>query len=1066
MKMLSILLFVACMELSATGYSQQITLSFQTSPLEKVLKEIERQTSFRFIYSKSTIELSHPVTINVTNQNLDAILVVCFDKQPLLYEQDGVFIIIKIKPLSKTFNDPGHELFGVIHYENGEPAAGISVQINRTNKVVISDNLGRFYFDEVHDSDLIIVTGAEIEPITVLAGSKKNLTIRVSNKVGGLEETLIKGYYTTTRKLNIGTVDKISQKNISRQPVSNPLAALQGRIPGLFITQATGLPGSTFSILLRGRNSLQRGTEPLFVIDGVPFNTERQTQRSQIAANSPFNLVNPQDIESIEVLKDAEATAIYGSRGANGVILITTKKGKAGKAQMELNVSTAFGRVQQLADFMSTEEYVRMRKEAFSNDGITPGNANAPDLLLWDTTRYTNWKELLTGGTSHIHKVYAKLSGGSAQTRFSFGTTYYQESTVFPGSWGEQRFSMNLNVNHQSEDKKLTAQFSSSYSSDKSSLGQGDLTSFITLSPNAPTLYDSVGHLNWHENNGAFNNPMALLLKTYDNHSEWMTGNFVISYQFLPSLTARISSGYNLQRIQETSLTPISSQNPANRPTGSASFGNSSINNWIIEPQLEYNHSLYRKGKVTVQAGHIFQSKLSHSTIIDAEGYTNDALIRSIAGSSAYQASNNAVDYKYSGAFGRLSVNWDERYLLNLTGRRDGSSRFGEGRRFANFGAAALGWIFSSEPFLDHKPLGLSYGKLRVSYGSSGNDQIGDYMYLDTWTSTNFPYQGTSVLRPTRLQSENYQWEHKRNLDIGLETGFFNNRFLLNATYFNSRSDDQLINYVLPGQTGFSSIVRNFPAIVRNRGIELSFVYKVIQQQDFSWSSDFNLTFQRNRLVSFPGIEQTSYATTYQVGKPLSLLRGYSFNGIHPVNGLYQFNDLNNDGVINTLDQYFVGTRDPTFYGGWQHEFTYKGLELSFFFHFVKQEGTDVLAGSFAGTRVNMPVELLEHWQKPGDVAIYQRYATTGLALPAASQVRSSDAALTDASFIKLRNATISYRLPAAVLRKMHLDQFQFFIQGQNLVTFTRYKGSDPEVQGLTTLPPLRVISTGISITF
>lgn len=1040
---------------------QLITFSVKNERLEKVFLLIEQQSDHHFIYTTEQIEKAKPVTLSVSNEQLSSVLDKCFSGQPLLYNINEKNITVKEKKVVAS----ERPLRGKILDQDGNPVRGVTVNIKGTPLVVASDANGEFGFDNAPLNVTLILTSVEIELLEWFVGDLSFVEMRVSIKVGVLDETIVKGYYQVSRRLNTGTVDKISAEVIQTQAVSNPLATLQGRIPGLFITQSNGLPGASFSVLLRGRNSLQRGTEPLFVVDGVPFNTERQTQRSQIAANNPFNLINPLDIESIEVLKDAEATAIYGSRGANGVILITTKKGKPGSPKLELDFSTGFGKAQGLADFMNTEEYIAMRREAFRNDGITPSNASAPDLLLWDTTRYTNWKEVLTGGTSRINKAYLKLSGGGEQTSFSFGSTYYDESTVFPGSWGEHRLSFNLNVRHASEDKKLTAQFSSSYSTDKSSLGQGDPTNFINLPPNAPALYDSIGRLNWRKNNGAFSNPMALLLKTYENEAEWYNGDFVIGYKVLPSLTARVNAGYNMQHIKETSLTPIASQDPANSPTGSASFGSNYINNWIIEPQLEYSTRPFKEASITAQIGSSFQHKQIHSTITDADGYTSDALIRSVAGATSSQTTINSSQYRYSGLFGRFSMNWRQRYLLNLTGRRDGSSRFGEGHQFANFGAVAFGWIFTNEDFMRQKPLGLSFGKLRASYGSSGNDQIGDYMYLDTWTTTSFPYQGTAGLRPTRLQNDNYHWEQKSNLELALETGFFQNRLLFNFNYFISRSNDQLINYLLPGQTGFTSIIKNFPALVQNTGVEMSLSYKIFQQSHFSWSSQLNLTFQRNKLLSFPGIEQTSYASTYHVGKPLSLLRGYSYNGINPTTGIYQFNDLNRDGFINTLDQYFIGTRDPQYYGGWQHELSYKHFGLTFFFYFVKQKGTDVLAGSFAGTRTNMPTGLLNRWMKPGDHTIYQRYST-GSALAAASQMRASDAVLVDASYIKLRNVMLTYNLPENICSKLHITRFQFFLQGQNLFTITQYKGGDPESQGLTTLPPLRIINTGIYITF
>lgn len=1053
-----------CCLLSVSLPAQLISLQFKDVPLVQALNEIEKQTSHRFVYSSTVIERAVPVTVFAEREQLQTVLNKCLAGQPIDYEMEDKFIVLRL--VDTTKHQAQGTITGKVMNEAGEGIAGVTVTVKGTNVSAVTGNNGVFEIEYAGQVDTIVVSGAEIAAQETAVMGRSYIEIVITSRVGILDETIVKGYYNTSRRLNIGTVDKVTEKTISDQAVSNPLAALQGRVPGLMITQSNGLPGGGFTVLLRGQNSLQRGTEPLFVVDGVPFNTERQTQRTLINTNNPFNIINPLDIESVEVLKDAEATAIYGSRGGNGVILITTKKGASGKAKAELNVSSAFGKAQFLPKLLGTSDYLAMRREAFKNDGITPTNANAPDLLLWDTTRYTDWVDLLLGGTAQIDKVYAKLSGGNAQTSYSFAGTYYKEGTVFPGPAGDRRYSFNTNLNYKSTDQKLAVDITTLYSYSKTLLGRSDLAGSITLPPNAPPIYDTLGRLNWRENGGASTNPMAVMLRKYETETDWMNSNLSISYKLVDGFIAKVSGGYNMQLLQETSLYPIASQDPATNPKGTASFANASDKNWILEPQLEYRNTLFNNTTLTAQIGGSYQTKITQRSTIDGSGYTSDGLIRSASGAATISAGNSTTEYKYVGVFGRLLLNMRDRYLLSLTGRRDGSSRFGEDRRFANFGGAALGWIFTQEGFFKRNVPVLSYGKIRFSYGSSGNDQIGDYLYLDTWSATQYTYNGSTGLIPTRLQNDAFHWELKTNFEAAIETGFWNNRLLFNLAYFRSISKDQLISYSLPGQTGFASVLLNFPAVIQNTGIELSANVKVIDNSHLKWSSVFNLSINRNKLLRFPGIESTSYATRVQIGQPVSVIRGYVYNGIDPVTGLYRFKDLDNDGSVSTADQYFLGSKNPSFFGGIQQDIIYRNFEFGFFFHFVKQKGTDVLISSSAGSRSNVPVELLDRWSNANENARYQKFSTVATASNTASQMRSSDAGLTDASYIKLRNVNIAYRLPGKLLRRIRAEACRIYVQGQNLATITPYKGSDPETQSLIGLAPLRVISIGLSITF
>ncbi|MGF2414711.1 MAG: TonB-dependent receptor plug domain-containing protein, partial [Ferruginibacter sp.] len=488
MKLLILLTVVACLQVSATGYGQTVTLSVKDIPLEKVFKEVKRQTGFSFIYTRDQLKSTLPVTCNLVKAELKEVLSICFSNQPLSFIIEGNYVVVQTK--NATLQRPSKpdsliDIRGRVVNENGEPLAGSTVIAKKSNRGVSTNNQGDFFLQGVYDDDVLNISRVGFYKEEVAIEKQRFFLITLRLAVNSLEETVVKGYYSTSKKLNTGNVVKINGTQITNQPVSNPILALEGLVPGLLITQKNGLPGSRFTALIRGQNSIQNGNSPLFVIDGVPFLSDNDalTQLNGILANSPFNSLDPNDIESIEILKDADATAIYGSRGSNGVILITTKKNKEARNSLSVNIARGWGKVARSMDFMNTQQYLEMRKEAFVNDGITPANNTAPDLLSWDQNRYTDWKKEFIGGTAQTYNTQLRYSGGSQFTKFSIGTGYYKETTVFPGDFGNKKTTADININHKSSNNKLNLNFITSYSNENSQLPAQDLTTYINLPP-------------------------------------------------------------------------------------------------------------------------------------------------------------------------------------------------------------------------------------------------------------------------------------------------------------------------------------------------------------------------------------------------------------------------------------------------------------------------------------------------------------------------------------------------------------------------------------------------------
>lgn len=1071
---------VALVNVSGKGIAQGITIHVKAAPLNEVLQEIQQQSSYSFIYTKEDLPLSSPITIDVTNGTIDDVLRLCFENQHVNYRISNQYVILTPAKTKNNNKQQGNSqvadtsiLRGKIVDLNGNPVAGASIQVKASSNTAIAGDEGDFYIENVGNNGILRISSIGFESQEIERAGKSYILVHLKKQLGKLDETVVIAYGKTTNRLNTGAITRISSADIERQPVGNVLATLQGRVPGLLVTQNSGIPGSNFSIMLRGRNSIQNGTSPLYVIDGVPYlgDVNRPNGITLFTINSIFNSLNPEDIESIEVLKDADATAIYGSRGANGVILITTKKGSSGKTKLDFNYYTGFGKVATKYKFMQTPEYLQVRREAFINDGVEPTTRNASDLLAWDTTRYTDFQKLLLGNTSNITNAHLRLSGGNTYNNFSIGGTYYKETTVYPGNFGDQKMSLDFNFSHSSENKRLNISITSSYTYDKDRLPSMDLSYYSILPPNTPKLYDSLGHLNWQENNTSFTNPLAYLLQPYTSKSDRLTSNGMLTYKITDHFQAKVNTGYNFVTINEKSQIPIASQNPANNPTGSATFGTNQYKNWDIEPQLEFNNKSLALGKLDILLGATLFGSKNNGMQISGTGYTNDALLNAVSGAASLTPTNSFNEYKYEGLFSRINYNWNDKYLVNLTIRRDGSSRFGTASQFETFGAAGLAWLFTEEPFIKNKIHVISHGKIRLSYGITGNDQISDYQYLDTWTLNSYPYAGLSNLRPTKLANPNYHWERNKKLEAGLEMGLNKERFQLTVDWFRNISDNQIIRYTLPSQTGFSNVLLNFPGKIGNTGLELSFESYNIRHRNFTWNTSLNLTFSKNKLLAFPGLASSSYSSSYRIGEPLSVMLGYRFTGVDPETGIYQFEDTNKDGSLNSDDYQILGTKDPVYFGGLGNEIGYKHWDLNFFFYFIKQKGLNPAYNQNAptGNKTNQLAFLSGNWKMPGDISPYQR-STQQLgseAYTAASEyVSQSTATLTDASFIRLKNVSLAYSFTTKAIKRAGLSATSIYFEGQNLLTITSYKGLDPETQNIQALPPIRILSFGIKGTF
>lgn len=1078
----------------------QVTVELHNEDLVSLFSKIEGQTRLMFAYQRDQMDSTKIISLPKSTRSVKEFLDIAFQGTSLRYRQ-SLYSVIIYQERNEPIN-PLATITGTVTDKAGTTMPGVSIYIKGSSTGTVTDNEGH-YSIEAGEGDVLVFTFIGYKKVEEPVGSRILIDLTMEEEINTLKEVVISGgYYETTDKLKTGSIVKVMAKDIERQPVTSPLMALQGRVAGLDIIPNTGAPGSAANIVIRGENSLGlkmgagRGY-PLYIIDGVVIDS-RPLQTGTGGGSfyglgengtggiDPLANLNPNNIESFQVLKDADATSIYGSRGANGVIIITTKKAKKGE-QLSVDVSYYQGaaKIAKQADLLNTAQYIEMREEAFANNNLSPGFDDYDVNGTWDKSRQTDWQKVLLGGTAHITDAQINLSAGSARTSFRLGGGFHKETTIYPGDFGLKRGSGNFSLSHTSASEKLKVDFSINYGVIKQNMFSSNLESLaFQLAPNAPTLYNSNGTLNWQpiNNNGivskTFENPLAGTLQTFDATTKNLTASGVISYTIIPDLSIKANIGLTDTNGDEMSTFPIASQfaEPGVTLTGSSDFGRNARSSWITEPQLTYSKKL-NDHSLNVVLGTSFQQNDSKRSAIKAGGYKSDKLLNTLKGATSYTAvEDTKIQYRYAAVFARVGYNYKDKYLLNLTGRRDGSSRFAPGSQFGNFGAVGAGWIFTNENFM--KALSgaegwVNFGKLRASYGTTGSDQIGDYSFYNLYRISPSEYQGQVVLQPSALFNNNFQWEVTRKLEGALELGLLQGRITIETAWYRNRSSNQLIYYVLPSATGFGSVFKNFDATVENRGWEFAVTTENISKADVSWSTSFNLTLPKNKLISFPGIEDSPYKDIYKVGEPLTIMKRYIWEGVDPVTGKHKIKDLNNDGFFNTDDQVFSFPTDRKLYGGISNTVRIKSFELSFLVQFSTRYQRQFLVASnpgLFGARVgsNQPVSVLNRWRTEGDETYIARYSTNISDNEFYSTIvaGNSDYRVDQIYFFRIKSASLSYSLPLKVTEKLRMDYVKIYLQAQNLFTVTNYEGPDPDVVSVATSTQLRMLTAGVQLKF
>lgn len=1076
---------VTATSLFAQGYPgrRPVTCQEGNISLQDLFKLIYEQTGMTAFYNDEQLSSYETVSPDFHQEPLDNVLAWLLRKRGMVWcYRKEVFVVAFKKPgdedLGLLPEEKRRTITGIVVNEKILPMEGVAVMVKGGPNGAYTNKEGRFLLEDVEQNIGLLVRTNGYKPMELYSYAD-SVYVQLIPMSSPLQEVNVKG---AAQRTLTGSVSEIDAGQVASQPVNNVLGALQGRVPGLYISQTTGLPGGGYRIRLRGRNSIESVSDPLILVDGIPFPSVSFNENyvndigngaplSSSVAASPLNLLTVNNIESIDILKDADATAIYGTRGANGVILINSKMPGREKG-MTANYYTGIGQAVNLVRYMDTKQYVAMRQEAIRNDS---GNVDDPihyDLNSWGTERYTDWQKEMIGNTARISEGSLEMTGGDETFAFRWSGVYRKESTVYPvDSFRYTKGGTMMQLMFNSPDRRLRVTLSGNYVSDHNLLPTTDLTTYATLPPNTPEAYTDINERKLNFEYRDFENPFAVLLRTAQARSSNWRGNLTASYEPVDGLIFRANMGTSKFYVSEVRVNPVRSFSPATGITsGESYFFNNLYRNTLLDYQIGWKRTI-GKEQFDLQAGARLQFDDQHLKSLYAFDYKSDDGLRDTSAAGGVMTLDSVdANYQYRSFYGRLEFKHDNKYILALTVNRDHSDRLSIGNRNATFGSIGAAWVFSREGLLKKSRV-LSLGKLRGSYGWTGNDQYVRNMDRETAVPD-------SVLprRGNRPRNDDYTpvhtWERIRKAELALDLGFLQDRILATLCYYNNKSTNQLLTGHFKTSSGEEHFLPiNYDAVVENKGFELDLEVTPFRGGRFNWTTDLNLSFASNELVAFPNLAQMKYQEYYNVGMSLDMVQGYHLQKVDPTSGIYRFDDPHSDGLL--MDDYKYGQEQgPFVYGGWYNNVRRGNFELNFLLRFAKQNNYNYqyLASPYVpGTIGNQLLLVQDRWQQPGDQVHIQRY-TTSLASPAGSLfgfARKSDRQLTDASYIRLQSLVVAYYISAKKLNKINIKSCKLYIQGLNLFTISKYNGRDPEIlAGPERYPSLRVITAGIRISY
>jgi TonB-linked SusC/RagA family outer membrane protein len=1059
-----ILLLFTTVFFTTRTVAQTITLNEKKAPLKKVLESIKKQSGYSVFYDDKLLQQSVPVDVAVNNATLTVALDAVFQNQPLTYEVVGNKIIsIKLKPKTQTTNLPATPasqsiaLTGTVRSEEGQALEGATLSVKNSPISTVVNAAGEYSIVLPGNSSTLEVSyvGYQTKEITIT--SNEPLNIVLTKNASALNDVVVVGYGAQKRKDVTGAVSSINEKTLREVPVTNATQLIQGRVAGAFVTQSSNIPGAQPTIRIRGTRSFgaafgnsNLANDPLYVVDGIPI-------------QGGFNDINPNDIESIDILKDASATAIYGSRGANGVIIITTKRGKIGKPTISYNTYFGITHVTRFAPMMNATQFLNLIREAYRKaDGTIPPDQDilsAEALARVKAGNNTDWQQLVTeDGFQQNHEL--SVRGGTKSTRYNLSVGAFDDQGYFK-TQNFRRYTTRINL-----DQEITSHIKAGISMLGSFSETNTPGSYYWSMVESPfgVPYKADGTLDPQPNfpDNLMWNPLADLQPgVYINKNKRfrLLSALYVEAEIIKGLKIRTNFGPDLANGRNGVFRgSLSTQSRGSLP--SASNSENFVLYYTTESYFTYDKTIADKHRINLTGLYSYQQQTTESSTVSAINLPVESVEYYNLGAGVYSAMGSGYEkWSLQSYMGRLNYTFNDKLLVTLTARADGSSRFAPGNQWGFFPSGAIAYNLSNESFIQGVPW-VDNLKLRVSYGQVGNTGIPAYTTQGILGTNVYEFGGTRApgRQPSSIRNPDLKWERTAKANIGIDFGLWKSRLTGTVEVYNETTTDLLLPFALPGTTGFSSTLRNVGS-TRNKGVELTLSTQnfVSRNDGFQWSSDVTFAYNKEQILELSQGKFDDLANRRFIGQPLDVLFDYEKIGIWQtseaadaaiyglVPGQIKVRDQNGDKRITTDDRKILGRTRPPVTIGFNNRFSFKGFDLTVLT--VANSGY-MLVSPIHGNNYNTLVGRynnlnLDYWTPTNPTNAFPKPRISG------NQYLST-LAYFDASFIRIRNASLGYNIPTALAQKIKAQSIRAYVNVTNPYIFSsyvhKYNGIDNEI--------------------
>ncbi|RPD40020.1 TonB-dependent receptor [Chitinophaga barathri] len=1121
---LALLLAVALQATAANGYAQNITINEKNAPLEKILKLIRAQSGYDFMYDKDLISKIEKIDLQVKNVTVQQAMQKCLAGLPLSFYIDDRMIIIKKKETPVQQAADSTITGRVVDDKNGEAVIGASVMVKGSGSRAVTDQNGNFKIAAAKGAVIVISFIGYEKKETIVNGPE--VVVKISPSTESMREVVVTGYGEVRRRDLTGSIASVKMADFHKAPVRSFEEALAGRVAGVQVSSVDGQPGADMKVVIRGNNSVTQDNSPLYVIDGFPMES------------SDNNAINPAEITSIEILKDASATAIYGARGANGVVIITTRKGREGPPVITYNGYYGIQQNIRRMDLLDPYEFVKYQVERDSslanpaylaNGKSIESYRNVPGLDLQD--------EIFRVQPMQNH--FISISGGTKTTKYSISGSYLNQDGVIVNT-GYDRFQGRMNL-----EQAINDHFRIGVNANLSHLEKfgtmpavGRETVFSTN-----LMYSVWGYRPVPGNSGStlideevddvvngladmrFNPLYSVKNEHRKTISDVTLVNAYAEYMFGKYVTLRVTGGMTKEKIKTEAFNNSKTAQGSPMTQSGKNYGvNGSVNflernSYLNENTLTFNKALNSSHRLNAVAGFTVQSNKSSLGGYAANMVPNEALgIAGLREGTPVTVNSGASSSALASFLGRVNYTFRDKYLLTASFRADGSSRFSDGNKWGFFPSGSVAWRINEEDFM--KPLAfISNAKLRVSYGVTGNNRVSDFAYLSAITlpaatAYSFNNQPVKAAILSELGTQSLRWESTRQTDVGLDLGFFNQRLTLETDIYKKVTSDLLLDAKVPTSIGFTNAFKNIGE-VQNAGVEFTLNGEILDKTAFKWNAGFNISFNRNKVLQLAEGQQELLSIllwnldfskvplyTAEVGGPIAQYYGYLWEGNYQYNdfnetspGVYvlkdgvptyhtnrattrpgdiKYRDYNGDGKVNSEDRTVIGNPNPDYTGGFTNNFSWKGFDLNVFFQFAAgQEIFNANRIIFEGggrMHQNMFATYKDRWTPENQNNTYFR--TNGYG---PTDFGYSSRVVEDGSYLRLKTVALGYNFPAQLLKSIKISSLRIYASAQNLLTWTKYSGFDPEVSAYdsaltpgfdySVYPRARTITFGLNMT-